>query len=116
MAHAPRLIAELIGEAFIAAIERSRQHPSGRARSAWRWFLEATEAPPGIELIAPDGATYTGFVVVERSRAVLVFALRHPLRRSERPLGAEWDALDRSVGVLEDDDVAWDEQSPFNGR
>lgn len=80
MAHAARLIAELIGDAFIEAVERSRRDSWGRARAAWRWILERTEAPPGIELSSPDGSTYTGIVVVEQNQAVLLLAFSH--RRS----------------------------------
>jgi hypothetical protein len=75
--HASRLIAELIGEAVVTAIERSQARGAQRVKAAWRWVRETTEAPVGLELVAPDGCLYTGVIIVERSRALYVIALRH---------------------------------------
>jgi hypothetical protein len=72
------LIAELIGEALIDAVARSSTRSAEHVRNVWRWLREVAAAPPGVELVAPDGSTYTGIVIVERSQAVILFALRHP--------------------------------------
>lgn len=84
MANAPgQLIAELIGEAFIDAIQRSRHRTVERARSVWRWLRDVGEPPDGVDLVAPDGARYTGVAVLERSRVVLIFAVRHAPRSDD---------------------------------
>lgn len=75
---ANQLIAELIGEAFIDAIRNSRHRAAERARLAWRWLRRVAGAPPDLELVARDGSRYTGIVVVDHSRAVLLVAIRHP--------------------------------------
>ena len=117
MAYTARLIAELIGDAFIEAIERSRHHSLDQARAAWRWILESAEAPPGIELVAPDGSAYTGFVFVERSRAVLLLALRHPAHASRlRADRADWEARVRHPSLFHEDDSVQDERNPLYRR
>jgi hypothetical protein len=84
VAYAPgQLIAELIGEAFIDAIQRSRHRTVERARAVWQWLREVGEPPDGVELVAPDGARYTGVAVLERSRVVLIFAVRHAPRSDD---------------------------------
>lgn len=75
---ASQLIAELIGEAFIDAIRKSRHRAAERTRAAWRWLRHVAGAPPDMELVARDGSRYTGVVVVDHSRAVLLVAIRHP--------------------------------------
>jgi hypothetical protein len=75
--HASRLVAELIGEAFVTAIDRSKHRSVERARAAWRWVREVAQAPPGLELLSPDGTRYTGLVIVERSQVLYMLALRH---------------------------------------
>ena len=106
VAHGARLIAELIGDAFIEAMGRSRGDSWGRARTAWWWILERTEAPPGIQLNTPDGATYTGLLFVERSQAVLLLAFRHPPRPSE-PGEGRGASNTNSASRLDE----WDSQS-----
>lgn len=84
MAYAPgQLIAELIGEAFIDAVQRSRHRTVERARAVWQWLREVGEPPDGVELVAPDGARYTGLAVLDRSRVVLIFAVRHAPRSDD---------------------------------
>ena len=117
MAHAARLIAELIGDAFIRTVERNRHGSFDRARAAWRWLLETTAAPPGIEIVASDGSTYSGLVLVDRSRAVMLIALRHPPH--PRRLGAEgeeWEERVRHQSLFDEDDSAQDERNPLYRR
>lgn len=75
---ASQLIAELIGEAFIDAIRSSRHRAAERTRAAWDWLRSVAGAPPDMELVSRDGSRYTGLVVVDHSRAVLLIAIRHP--------------------------------------
>lgn len=72
-----QLIPELIGEAFIDAVRNSRHRAARRVRALWDRLRRVAGAPPGVELVAPDGAQYTGIVALDRSRAVLLIAIRH---------------------------------------
>lgn len=92
---ANQLIAELIGEAFIDAIRTSRHRAAVRARGAWRWLRGAFGAPPDMELVARDGSRYTGIVVVDHSRAVVLVALRHAW-----DVDADFEAFGASDTVL----------------
>ena len=112
------MIGELIGEALIAAIMRCRLHSSERAQAAWQWLQRAAVAPPGLELVAADGAKYTGLVVIERSRAVLLIALHHPPQPpASRPRAAEvdWGNQVRHPSLFEEDSVR-DERNPLYRR
>lgn len=105
MAFVTRLITELIGAAF-EAIERKHLNSSERARAAWRWLLQVAEAPPDLELVASDGSTYSGFVFFDRSRVVLLFALRHPPHtRPPRPERMDWPAPACQSSLASDESV-----------
>ncbi len=77
---ASQLIAGLLGDALLVAFERRKSPPYEPLRAAWNWLKDVADAPPGLELTSPDGATYTGLVFVERSRATLMVAARHAPR------------------------------------
>ena len=66
------LAVEILGEAIesaLARIARRRSH-------AIQWFREVTRPPPGLLLHAPDGSAYTGLILVDSNKAVVVLALR----------------------------------------
>jgi hypothetical protein len=69
--------AETIGSALVEALRRRRPALAHKAEAALEWLRVAAEPPRGIELRSADGSVYTGFVIVERSKPVLMLAVRH---------------------------------------
>jgi hypothetical protein len=46
------------------------------------WLREAATPPPGVELFSADGAAFTGIVIVDRNRPIVMLAARQaPARR-----------------------------------
>ena len=79
-------VSELFGDALLDVARDVCGRVGPRARKAIDWVREAAEPPPGIELRAPDGATYTGFAVLDHSRVVVLLAVRQEAERtSVRP-------------------------------
>jgi len=66
------LVFEFIGEALEAASARIAR----RRSRAVEWLRDATRPAPGLQLHAPDGSLYTGLVIFDSNRAVVVVALR----------------------------------------
>lgn len=78
MADAPSsLIAELLGEAFIKAVERNQSRTVEQLRSAWNWLCDVAEPPAGTRLTVPGGTVHSGVAVIERNRVLLLVAVRH---------------------------------------
>lgn len=69
--------ASLLLDAILDVLRTNASRPVVGVRSAWGKLKNVAAAPAGTTLLAPDGTTYTGVVVIERSRAVLLLALRH---------------------------------------
>jgi len=69
--------AETIGAAMIDALRRRRPALARQAEAALEWLREVAEPPRGIELRSADGSVYTGFVIIERNKPVLMLAVRH---------------------------------------
>ena len=103
------LVIEILGEALEAASVRIAKR---RSRTV-EWLREVTRPPPGLMLHAPDGSIYTGLVVFDSNRAVVVIALRRFRQdqqrqyvdvQSEFPFGhrgaARTDGADDSSGRL----------------
>ena len=106
----------ILAEAFIKAIERCRHHSVDGAETTWRWLQQIAEAPPGLILVAPDGAKFTGLVIVDRSRVVMLVAIRHqPDNPSLRAEGMPWDAHRRQQTLFEDE-PAFDQRNPMYRR
>lgn len=117
MAFAAHLIVQIIGDALIEAIERSRHHSLARAQAAWRWIQHVAAAPPGVELVAPDGSKYTGLLFVERSRAVLLIAIHHPPQTTRpRAEHVDWGNHVRHPSLFSQDDLVQDERNPLYRR
>jgi len=117
MAH-ERLIVDLIGSAIADAIERSQGQSLGRARAAWEWLRQSAAAPPGTMLVTPDGSTgtYTGLVLVERNRAVLMLAFYQPPKASRQPPGpTSCVGCNRHTSLFEDESAP-DERNPLYRR
>ena len=77
------VVVQLLGEALLDACDRCSAAMAEQTEAAFEWLREHAEPPEGVELRAPDGSIYTGVVIVERSRAVLMLALRHPTFAAE---------------------------------
>ncbi len=73
------LIVELLGQAIEAVTSRISRE---RSRTV-EWLREVTRPPPGLQLHAPDGSIYTGVIVFDSNRAVVVLALRR-LRQDQQ--------------------------------
>lgn len=112
--------AETIGAAAIEALRRRQPGLVGKAEQALAWLRDVAEPPSGVELRCNDGAAYTGLVVVERNKPVIMLAVRHPpgpvVERTpvitpapvQRPLyGHE---------RLDPDDPVWDRDRGFYNR
>lgn len=113
---ASRLIAELIGEFFVDAIDRRRRESAERVRQAWFWFREIAEPPPGTELLVPDGSVFSGVLVVERNQAVFLVALRHRAHGANESGSHNWSTRDRHRSLFEQDEVELDERNPLYRR
>jgi len=114
---ASRLIAELIGEVFVDAVDRSRRQSVERARQAWFWFREVAEPPQGAELLVPDGSVFTGVIFVERNQAVFLLAFRHRTQSApQRPDPQHWSPRDRHRSLFEQDELELDERNPLYRR
>jgi len=114
---ASRLIAELIGEVFVDAVDRSRRESVERARQAWFWFREVAEPPQGAELLVPDGAVFTGIIFVERNQAVFLLAFRHRVQSPPRRRDSQqWSPPDRHRSLFEQDELEPDERNPLYRR
>ncbi len=75
------LIVEFLGEALEAASVRI----SNRRSRTVEWLREVTRPPPGLMLHAPDGSIFTGLVVFDSNRAIVVVALRRLRQDQQRP-------------------------------
>lgn len=108
---AAQLIASLLGEAFITILENNQRRSFERARAMLGWLQDVAAAPPDLELVAPDGAAYTGVVIVERSRAVLMVALRHRSERRDASASGVHATADETPNLF---DAArwWDDDGP----
>ncbi len=75
------LIVEFLGEALEAASARIANR---RSRTV-EWLREVTRPPPGLMLHAPDGSIFTGLVIFDSNRAIVVVALRRLRQDQQRP-------------------------------
>lgn len=69
-------VAELLGDAILDIVAEGRDRAAPHAEAALRWLREAAHPPPGVALHASDGAIYTGIVLVDRGRVVVMLAFR----------------------------------------
>lgn len=72
------LVAELIGDSLICALERSQSRFARKAEVLVDWLREVAEPPAGLELRATDGSRYSGVFVAQANRVVVMLAVRHP--------------------------------------
>ncbi len=75
------LVAELIAAPVFDRLHHHSPILANKVRATVRWLGEIAEPPSGLELASEDGSTYSGLVLIERSRPVLMLAVRHPPER-----------------------------------
>lgn len=114
------LIAELIGDELIRAIERNRHRIGSQAEQVLEWLRKVSEPPRGLELRAIDGARYSGAIVVQGNRIVLAWLVRHPAMPptpgpSPMPASPTYGSRTQTTlatrfgsGELSPDDPIWD--------
>ena len=114
------LVAEAVGLPLLDRLRRHRSRLTPHVERAAKWLRDVTEPPIGLEVRSEDGSTYTGVLVVERNRPVVVLAVRHPgalvpLRAPVvPPPPVERPAYGR--GYLDPDAPYWDRDSVPYGR
>jgi hypothetical protein len=57
-------------------LDEVRERPRSRLRGLLEWFTEMAKPPLGVRLVSDDGGTFSGVVVVEDSRPILMLAFR----------------------------------------
>jgi hypothetical protein len=72
-----QVAADLIGDALLDAVRRGHERIGAFADLLLEWLREVARPPRGIDLRSDDGTTFTGIVLVERSRVIVMLAARH---------------------------------------
>lgn len=89
------------------------------------WLRDTATPPANLEFRASDGGLYTGLIVLERSKAMLVFAIRSGQARplpAPSPASAyqpaRYEPQPRARDLFEDDDPGdgWNPNDPFLPR
>ena len=71
-----QVAADLIADALVDAARRGHEHIGAFADFVLEWLRDVAQPPRGVELRSDDGATFTGVVLVQSSRVVLMLATR----------------------------------------
>ncbi len=74
---AEALVEEVLGEGLVQAFRGLRRAVGEASEQTVDWLREVAQPPPGVRLTSPDGSTFTGIVLVERSDVVVMLAARH---------------------------------------
>jgi hypothetical protein len=75
-------LSELVGEALLELLRQGLPRRMPTAAEMLDWLREAATPPPGVELFSADGAAFTGIVIVDRNRPIVMLAARQaPARR-----------------------------------
>jgi hypothetical protein len=69
-------VIELVGEALLELLRQGLPRRMPPAAELLDWLREAATPPPGVELFSADGAAFTGIVIVDRNRPVVMLAAR----------------------------------------
>ena len=69
-------IVDGIGDALVDALLRGIDEGRPRLRAIADWIAEAAQPPRGVRLVADDGSEFSGLVLVERNRPLLMLAVR----------------------------------------
>ena len=66
-----------LGDALLDLVRQATMDAPRRIETALEWLREHAQPPYGLKVVAPDGATYSGLAVLDRSNVVLLLAARH---------------------------------------
>jgi hypothetical protein len=122
-------VTSLLVQAILDVWDHIKGSLGGRLSDQFTRLRDAAEPPVGIVLSGPDGSSYTGIVVVERNKAILLLAFCEPggirpvpsvtaHRRSHAPAydrgehdppygRSELSLCDQERHPLEDDEPHW---------
>jgi hypothetical protein len=122
----------LLAEGLLSLFDRLLLRLRPNLNEAIDWIRDAATPPDHLEFKASDGAVYTGLVVLERSRAILMLAVRSgqfapnpPLVTPHQtpsyqssPCQARYESQPRTGDLFEDDDPGdgWNAHDPFLPR
>ena len=96
---------ELLGEALLEHIRRglARRKP-GNGEFA-DWLREVATPPEGVELCSADGSAFTGVLVVDRNKPILMIAARQaPGPRPYTPGPPTYGSPYRQRSLFEEED------------
>ena len=65
-----------IGDALVDVLLRAVDESRPRLRALAEWIADAAQPPRGVRLLAEDGSEFSGLVLVERNRPLMMLALR----------------------------------------
>jgi hypothetical protein len=116
----------LLADGLLSLFDRLLLRLRPNLNEAIDWIRDAATPPDHLEFKASDGAVYTGLVVLERSRAILMLAVRSqvpapPIVTPPRPAyqpryePSRCDPQPAGARDLFDDDPGdgWNPNSPF---
>lgn len=66
-----------ISDAFVdVLLDEVPERPQSRLCGLLDWLIETTKPPAGVRLLSEDGGTFSGIVLVEDNRPLLMLAFR----------------------------------------
>ena len=104
---------DLLGEALLEHIRRGLARREPATGEFVDWLREVATPPEGVELYSADGSAFTGLVIVDRNRPVLMIAARQaPVRRPYTPSSPTYSHgyPYRQTSLFEEED---DEEPPW---
>ncbi len=115
-----------LAEGLLALFDRLVTKLRPDVDRALDWLRDTATPPTSLEFRASDGALYTGVVVLERSRAILMLAVRNAqvpapapaFQPAYRPPAspAPSPAYQRRLHDLDEDGDGWPPDDPFLPR
>ena len=101
------MIVDVLAEGLLEALQQRRHLISQHLQVFTGWLREAVRPPPGVRLVADDGATYSGCLIVLKNE--LIWSLMHPGPVVSPPPRRTY----YENGLLNPDDPRWDRDLPF---
>lgn len=82
------------GDALVDAVLHGLGDARPRLRALAQWVIEASRPPRGVYLVAPDGAEFSGVLLVDRNEPVMMLAVCVPRLRPRSTNAACSDRID----------------------